>query len=135
MLALAATFGSDVVRLLEAIRDQQDAVALFSFPNQLGEWLGFGGITRGIRAVALLILLAALTLTLRAAWRGSTAWFAAAGWATAALLVTSAWLLPWYLVWLLPLAALSGDRRLKAAGLAIGGFVVYTRVDLWFGLA
>lgn len=135
MLALAATFGSDVVRLLEAIRDQQDAVALFSFPNQLGEWLGLGGITDGIRAAALVALLAALALTLRAAWRGTMTWFAAAGWATAALLVTSAWLLPWYLVWLLPLAALSADRRLHAAALAIGGFVVYTRVDLWFGLA
>jgi hypothetical protein len=134
MLALAATFGSDVVRLLEAIRDQQDAVALFSFPNQLGEWLGLGGITGGIRGVALLALVATLALTLRATWRGRLTWFAAAGWATAALLVTSAWLLPWYLVWLLPLAALSGDRRLKGAALAIGGFVVYTRVDLWFGL-
>lgn len=135
MLALAATFGSDVARLLEAIRDQQDAVALFSFPNQVGDWLGFGGITGGIRAIALAALLATLALTLRAAWRGTLTWFAAAGWATAALLVTSAWLLPWYLVWLLPLAALSDDRRLKAAALAIGGFVVYTRVDLWFGLA
>ncbi len=86
-------------------------------------------------AAALAALLADLAVTLRATWRGTLTWFAAAGWATAALLVTSAWLLPWYLVWLLPLAALSGDRRLKAAALAIGGFVVYTRVDLWFGLA
>ena len=135
MLALAATFGSDIVRLVEAIRDQQDAVALFSFPNKVGDWLGFGGITAGIRAVALIALLATLVVTLRAAWRGTQTWFEAAGWATAALLVTSAWLLPWYLVWLLPLAALSDDRRLHAAALAIGGFVVYTRVDLWFGLA
>lgn len=134
MLALAATFGSDIVRLLEAIRDQQDAVALFSFPNQVGEWLGVGGMTGGIRAAALLVLVVTLALTLRAAWCGTTTWFAAAGWATAALLVTSAWLLPWYLVWLLPLAALSADRRLIAATLAIGGFIVYTRVDLWFGL-
>ncbi|HEX8647486.1 MAG TPA: glycosyltransferase 87 family protein [Thermoleophilaceae bacterium] len=135
MLALAAAFGSDVVRLLEAIRDQQDAVALFSFPNQLGEWLGLGGLTGGIRAVSVAVLLAALALTLVAAGLRRLTWFAAAGWATAALLVTSAWLLPWYLVWLLPLAALSADRRLEAAAIAIGGFVVYTRVDLWFGLA
>jgi hypothetical protein len=135
LLALAAGFGRDVVRLLEAIRDQQDAVALFSFPNQLGDWLGFGGITDGIRAIALIALLAALAYTLLRAWRGTLTWFEAAGWATAVLLVTSAWLLPWYLVWLLPLAALSADRRLRIAALAICAFVVYTRVDLWFLLA
>jgi hypothetical protein len=135
MLALAAGFGSDVLRLLEAIRDQQDAVALFSFPNQLGGWLGYEGITDGIRAIALVTLLAALAYTLLRAWRGTLSWFEAAGWATAVLLVTSAWLLPWYLVWLLPLAALSADRRLRIAALAIGAFVAYTRVDLWFELA
>lgn len=134
MLALAAAFGTDVLRLLEAIRDQQDDVAIFSFPNQLGEWLGFGGMTDGIRAVALLAFVATLAVTLARTWRGTLPWYEAAGWATAALLVTSAWLLPWYLVWLLPLAALSADRRLRIATLAIGAFVVYTRVDLWFGL-
>jgi hypothetical protein len=132
MLALAATFGTDVVRLLDAIRDQQDDVALFSFPNQLGEWLGFGGITDGIRALALVTLLAVLAVTLAKTWRGTMPWFEAAGWATAVLLVTSAWLLPWYIVWLLPLAALSADRRLRVAATAIGAFVVYTRLDLWW---
>jgi hypothetical protein len=133
-LALAAAFGTDVLRLLDAIRDQQDDVALFSFPNVLGEWLGYGGLTDGIRAIALVVLVATLAVTLVSAWRGTLAWFEAAGWATAVLLVTSAWLLPWYLVWLLPLAALSEDSRLRAAALAIGAFVVYTRVELWFEL-
>lgn len=134
MLALAATFGTDVLRLLEAIRDQQDQVALFSVPNQTGVWLGFGGITDGIRAVALAGLVATLAVTLALTWRRRLPWFEAAAWATAVLLVTSAWLLPWYLVWLLPLAAISADRRLRLAALAIGAFVVYTRVDLWFRL-
>jgi hypothetical protein len=134
MLALAATFGTDVLRLVEAIRDQQDQVALFSLPNQLGLWLGYDGMTDGIRTVALIVLVATLAVTLARAWRGTLAWFEAAGWATAVLLVTSAWLLPWYLVWLLPLAALSADRRLRIAALAISAFVVYTRVELWFEL-
>jgi hypothetical protein len=133
-LALAAAFGSDVLRILDAIRHQQDTVALYSFPNQLGDWLGFGGITDGIRAAALVVLLAVLALTLAGTWRGRLPWFEAAGWATAILLATSAWLLPWYIVWLLPLAALSADRRLRLVALAITAFVVYTRVDLWFEL-
>ena len=135
MLALAAAFGPDVLRMLDAIREQQNNVALFSFPNRLGEWLGYSGMTDGIRAVALIVLLATVAVTLLRTWRGTMPWFEAAGWATAVLLVTSAWLLPWYLVWLLPLAALSADRRLRIAALAIGAFVVYTRADLWFEMS
>jgi hypothetical protein len=48
--------------------------------------------------------------------------------------VTTAWVLPWYLAWLLPLAALAEDRRLRWAAVAIGAFIVYTRVELWFVL-
>lgn len=134
VLALtAALFGTDALRVAEAVREQQDTVALFSVPNRVGEWLGHGGITDGIRTVALVALVASLALLLWRAWHGYD-WIAAAGWATVALLVTTAWLLPWYLVWLLPLAALAEDRRLRAAALAICAFVVYTRADLWFRL-
>jgi hypothetical protein len=130
----AAFFGTDVLRIVSTIRDQQDDVAIFSFPNQLGEWLGFGGMTDGIRALSVAATLAGLGWLLLRTFRGAD-WVRAAAWATALLLITTAWLLPWYLIWLLPLAAIAGDRRLKAAALAIGAFVVYTRVDLWFGLA
>ncbi len=37
-----------------------------------------------------------------------------AGWASVALLVTLSWVLPWYVLWVLPLAALSASRRLRA---------------------
>ena len=131
----AALFWTDALRFVETIRDQQQDVALFSFPNRLGEWLGHGGITAGIRAIATLTLLAGTAWLLVRTWRGRLDWISAAGWATALLLVTSAWLLPWYLVWLLPLAALSADRRLRLAALAIGAFVVYTRADLWFRMS
>jgi hypothetical protein len=51
-----------------------------------------------------------------------------------ALLVTSAWLLPWYVAWLLPLAAIAGDRRLRVAALALAAYIVVTRVTLWSSL-
>ena len=47
-------------------------------------------------------------------------WVRAAGWAAFGLLVASAYMVPWYLIWLLPLAAISRDRAL------IGGSVVLT---------
>ena len=51
-------------------------------------------------------------------WRGYD-WIAASGWALLAIAVTSTWLLPWYIVWSLPLAVLTRDRRLLLATLAI----------------
>ena len=42
----------------------------------------------------------------------------AAGWAGAGLLLATTWLLPWYLIWVLPLAALSRDRPLQLLVLA-----------------
>jgi hypothetical protein len=52
-------------------------------------------------------------------WRGQLDWIDGAGWATAALLVAASSLLPWYVCWLLPLAALATDRRLFKVALAI----------------
>jgi glycosyl transferase family 87 len=133
LVLTAVFFRTNALRLVDAVRDQQDTVALFSFPNRLGEWLGYGGITDGIRTVALMALVVTVAYLLWRTWRGYD-WVAAAGWATAALLVTTAWVLPWYLAWLLPLAALAEDRRLRWAAVAIGAFIVYTRVELWFVL-
>jgi len=44
---------------------------------------------------------------------------AMAGWATLALIACSAWLVPWYLGWVLPLAALAASCRLVAATIAL----------------
>ena len=52
-------------------------------------------------------------------WRGQMDWIDGAGWATFALLVTAASLLPWYVAWLMPLAALGGDRPLCRAALGL----------------
>jgi hypothetical protein len=125
-----AVFGTDVVNFAGEVLNQQDRVATYSIPNQLSVLFGFDGLTSGIRAVATVGLVATLAVTLRRAWRGGD-WIAAAGWATFALLVTSAWLLPWYVVWLLPLAALSPDRRLRTASLCLTAYVVATRLAIW----
>ena len=39
-------------------------------------------------------------------------WIDGAGWATLVMLVTASSVLPWYVAWLLPFAALATDRRL-----------------------
>lgn len=52
----------------------------------------------------------------------------AAGWAWLAFLITTTYLLPWYPAWLLPLAAIGSDRRLRTATLVLTAFVVLSRM-------
>ncbi len=49
-----------------------------------------------------------------------------AGWATLALIASLAWLMPWYVIWLAPLAALGSSPRLRRATLVMTVFLVLT---------
>ena len=68
-----------------------------------------------------LVFIAIVAGLLRKVWLGEMDWIVGAGWATAALLVTTGFLVPWYVAWLLPLAALSSDKRLLAAAVILTG--------------
>ena len=57
-------------------------------------------------------------------------WLRAASWATTAMLLATAWLLPWYLLWPLPLAALSRDRALQLLLLALTAYQLGARIPL-----
>jgi hypothetical protein len=51
---------------------------------------------------------------------------APAGWASVALLASLGWILPWYVLWVLPFAALSSSRRLRGAALVLGAYLILT---------
>ncbi len=53
-------------------------------------------------------------------------WIASAGWAALAVLVTAAFLMPWYILLVLPLAALGDSARLRYATLALTAYLVVT---------
>jgi alpha-1,6-mannosyltransferase len=57
-------------------------------------------------------------------------WLRATAWASAGLLLASAWLLPWYLLWPLPAAALSRDRALQALLLGLTAYQLGARIPL-----
>jgi hypothetical protein len=40
------------------------------------------------------------------------------------LLVSLGWALPWYVLWVLPLAALSRSGRLRTAALVLGAYLI-----------
>jgi hypothetical protein len=102
---------------------QSRLVTILSVPNLLGLALGNGGETETLHVIlgALLAMLVALCCT-QAYRRGAS--ITAAGWAGVALLVTLSWVLPWYVLWVLPMAALSRSRRLRAAVVALGVYLI-----------
>ncbi len=105
-------YGTDWVTafgpLADNLRDQTRA----SIPNRLVQLTGVP------EAAAAALLAAAFVVVylwlLREAWRGRARLALAAG----ALLLATAWLVPWYAVWAVPLAAIEEDRA--ARWLAVG---------------
>ncbi|MGH2854123.1 MAG: hypothetical protein ACRDLF_08020 [Solirubrobacteraceae bacterium] len=114
---------------LPALGTQGRLVIPMSMPNVLGLTLGQGGETDTMRV----LLEAALALSVLGcsmlAWRRRDA-LSASGWATVALLVTLSWVLPWYVLWVLPMAALSRSRALRRTALALGVYLILTWMPL-----
>jgi len=128
LVALAIlAFGPHAAGFASALRGQQGLVAVHSIPAQAGRLLGASRPDSGVRAAFLAGFGVILAWQL---WRArrTREWLTAAGWSTLALLASTAWLLPWYVVWLLPLAALREDRRLRAAALLFTAYAILTRV-------
>jgi hypothetical protein len=63
-------------------------------------------------------------------WRRRSDWLSSAGWATFALIASLAWLMPWYVIWLLPLAGLGTSIRLRRVAVALSVFLVLTFVPV-----
>ncbi len=114
---------------LPDIADQNKVVAGISVPNLLGLALGFGGVTDTMHSVLGAMLAAVVLFACVQVWRGGelATWLAVT--ALAALLVLS-WVLPWYVLWLLPFAALSSSRILKIAALVLSAWLIFSWVPL-----
>ncbi|HEX4804488.1 MAG TPA: polyprenol phosphomannose-dependent alpha 1,6 mannosyltransferase MptB [Conexibacter sp.] len=134
-----ALFGTAPFHLAQTLSDggARHVGELRSIPGFLAGYAGVGPIgplARGLLALACLTAVAAL------GWRalaGRMPWLTAASWSVVAVLVTSTRLEPWYAVWLIPLAAVSGDRRVQRAShallLAIA-FIAFARYALRLGI-
>jgi alpha-1,6-mannosyltransferase len=133
-LALAG-FGTNALDALGVLSSNQDRTSSWSFPYKTAELLGallpgdrldYRGAVRAAYGLAFGALLVWLLLRTR---RGADP-IAMAGWATLAILIASAWLVPWYVLWLLPLAALAGDRRLVWATIALCAWMLPIAIPL-----
>jgi hypothetical protein len=95
-----------------AVLTQGSIVVGLSVPNLLGMALGLGGETALLREAVALVLVAVVIACCVLAYRRREI-VTPAGWATIGLLLTLAWVLPWYILWALPLVALSSSSRLR----------------------
>jgi glycosyl transferase family 87 len=126
-VAALAAFGPHALDSLVLVGENQARVSNYSLPNLSAELLGVD--IDPVRSAALALYCLLLAALLAWVWRGAD-WVRATGWAALGLLLASAWLLPWYIVWALPFAAISRDGRLVAAVLALTALQLAARVPL-----
>jgi alpha-1,6-mannosyltransferase len=117
MIALSlALFGFSIPNL----SNQSSLLTDFSIPNVLGLVLGIGGGTPGLLKVMIVVVVLVVAYQI---YRRRN-WLEGAGWSTFALLASLAWLMPWYVIWLLPLAVLAASPGLRRTALAMTVFLI-----------
>jgi Glycosyltransferase family 87 len=129
-LVAYVVFGIHGVDIVSALNRDAAFVGTDSFPTEIAHLLGKPGVFPIdhdlLKAGLVLIVLHLMWRT----WRGYD-WVAASAWTLLAIAVTSTWLLAWYTLWSLPLAAVSRDRRVLYATLAVQAlFVVHQTAPL-----
>jgi alpha-1,6-mannosyltransferase len=116
-----ALFGTGPLHLVGTLQSIQNQGGAHSIAGFISTALGFGALSRGAGLVLAGGFVVSVLWLLRRVWIGELDWITGAGWATFALLLTTSLLLPWYAAWLLPLAALSNDRRLWVTAIVMTG--------------
>jgi hypothetical protein len=124
-IAAYAAFGWSWLDALSLAGENQDRTAHMSIPITLARLTGLDPVA--VRATALSLYVVTFLYLLFRTWRGAD-WLRCAAWASFALLLATAWLLPWYLIWALPLVALSRDRPLQLVTLILTAYQLPARM-------
>jgi hypothetical protein len=106
---------------LPNLADQSTLLTPWAIPNLVGLILHVGGGTPTMLRLANVAVVVCVALLLRRRQN----WLEGTGWSTLALIASLAWLVPWYVVWLLPLAALATSYRLRQAALILTVYLVF----------
>ena len=113
-----AVFGIKGVDIFAALSRDSSFVSTDSFATEFAHLIGKPGVFPIDHDLLKGVLVVVLAYLVWRTWRGYE-WIAASGWALLAISVTTTWLLAWYILWPLPLAVVSKDRRLLAAVLLV----------------
>lgn len=120
-------FGWDWLSGFGLAGENQSRTSYMSIPITTARLAGLD--PDAVRLAAAILFAAAIACLLAWTWRGAD-WIRASAWAALALLLATAWLLPWYLIWVLPLAAISRDRPLQLLALALTAYQLGARIPL-----
>jgi hypothetical protein len=123
-----AVFGGGVLHLAVTVQKSQSEGDWHSIPGFVSSRLGLGTAGHITGDVLAVVFIAVTAWLVRKVWRGELDWIAGAGWATVAMLATASSLLPWYVAWLMPLAALGLDRRLLRVSIVMTGVVMFIQL-------
>jgi alpha-1,6-mannosyltransferase len=118
-----AAFGSGPLHLIASISQSQSEGDWHSIPGFIGTRLGLTTIGHATGIALAVVFAGVFCWLVRRVWRGELDWIDGAAWTVVALLITASSLLPWYVAWLMPLAALGTDRRLWPAAIAMTGVI------------
>jgi alpha-1,6-mannosyltransferase len=122
IIALAYVFfGTGPLHVLATLQGIQAEGREHSIAGFLFTAVGLPGLAHPASVALTVVFATIFAWLLRRVWIGELDWITGAGWATVALLCTTGFLVPWYVAWLIPLAALSSDRRLLVATLFLTG--------------
>jgi alpha-1,6-mannosyltransferase len=122
-----AAFGWDWLNAIGLAGENQNRTTHMSIPIAFARITGLD--PTAVRITALALYAALFIYLLIRTWQGAD-WLRNAAWASFALLLATAWLLPWYLIWALPLVALSRDRPLQLLTLALTAYQLPARMPL-----
>jgi alpha-1,6-mannosyltransferase len=120
-------FGWDWLHGFELAEENQGLTSHLSIPITIARLTGLD--PDPVRLVAGFLFAALVAYLLAWTWRGGD-WVRAAAWTAFALLLATAWLLPWYLLWPLPLVAISRDRPLQLLTLGLTAYQLGARIPL-----
>ncbi len=106
---------------LPNLSQQSTLLTGFSLTNVFGLYvLGVGGTPLLLKIAAVCVVLVVVHQFYR-----NRDWIAGAGWSTLALIASLSWLMPWYAVWLLPLAALGRSLWLRRLAAALSVYLLF----------
>jgi hypothetical protein len=124
-----AAFGTHLKAMLDVLKlDNEFNWTVVSVGGFVGHLAGYGQLTTARRHVLDLVFAVGALGMLAFAWRKRD-WLTAAAGTILLQLATSGWLLPWYILWVLPLAPLARRRWVAGGVVLLSGLLIAMQIQ------
>jgi hypothetical protein len=128
-VASYAVFGAHLASMVDVLKlNNEFNWTVVSVGGFVGHLAGFGHLTTARRHVMEIVFAAGALGMLAFAWRRRD-WLTAAAGTILLQLATSGWLLPWYILWVLPLAPLARRRWVAGGVVVLSGLLIAMQIQ------